>query len=344
MANDIHRFYDALNRVSGLANEFADQFWDNRGDAVNHELMLKIRPRRAQGHQEILQLVNEFRSLQQTLGQQEDLQIRLALWLCSFFLGFPLFHLWERIRHLDPVVDGYAGTGALYDKLAGDVYRGERKVRDRICMDPRGSPNAAFNCNQPLLVLAFSPTALLPDEDWDPDGEQHQGTDRAQFLGYLRHLAGRYLRLQMWLYFSSGYPIRYAFVIEHAARAVAKHFQNHDATDIRTALEDRFRKMGGDKDKLFGVYRTSDERDIWTSCTFGVEDGVLSDSPQAHLSHRHFMWLMDDSLKVSREKLVRLTQDRPVLSGDDAMDALVRNAVAVRASATAAPLHAAAPA
>jgi hypothetical protein len=324
------QFYQQLIGLCEDASTLAEHFWEQRHDKVDHKHMMLIRGLRHLGYPKIARLINSSKDLLPELGREEETQVRLGLWLCSFFFGFPLPHLWERVRSLDPFVEGFApGTGALYDKLAGDVYRSERKSRDRRRLNGLEPPDSPSIDDEPIFVLAFSPTALFPDEDWEPIGEECDDPVRAPFLRHLSRLGGRYLRLQMWLYFDSGYPIRYGFVIDFAARNFTTHSPNFEPERVRRAVTGRLKRMAGKVENLFGLQHNRDGVDKWTSCTYGRHYGVESDAPPTHVRGRQFRWLSTDFLNAGRVKVRQLTEE-PMLSagttlgGKRAVDELIK--------------------
>src|ERR1700750_2072424 len=153
-------FYAALTELlEGEAAWLAQHLWSERG--FNADDMKKVRKWRSAGYRKFLAILTKFRELPQRDGPpsvgeaEEEIQMRLGLWLSSYFLGFPLPHVWERVRHLEGVLEGYIGSAALYDKLAGDIYRTERKSGDRRLRNQRVR---LAEEPAPLLVLAFSPT------------------------------------------------------------------------------------------------------------------------------------------------------------------------------------------
>src|ERR1700750_84294 len=159
-------FYAALTELlEGEAAWLAQHLWSERG--FNADDMKKVRKWRSAGYRKFLAILTKFRELPQRDGPpsvgeaEEEIQMRLGLWFCSYFLGFPLPHVWERVRHLESMEEGYSGSGALYDKLAGDIYRAGRKIRER---HGRHRETARPGPEEPILVLAFSPTLLIADE------------------------------------------------------------------------------------------------------------------------------------------------------------------------------------
>ncbi|HEX6750452.1 MAG TPA: hypothetical protein VF092_24375 [Longimicrobium sp.] len=348
-------------RMTGLMEEHVSKlsadYWESRH--VVEEKMRLARVARKQGYGVLVEQFQSFVADQAGTPRprpgtsdnaevEEEIHTRLGLWLCSYFLGFPLPHLWEPVRHLQSVLEGYTGSDALYAKLAGDVYRAERKIRARACHEA-SAWNIAESTRDEVLVLAFSPTLLLPYEDLPiPEPHAKSGSARAAFEVSVSKLARQYLRLQLWLYLSggnphlsSGNPLRYAFQIEAAAAALREHLgPEADTAARRETVERRFQLMGGtDETLLYAIPDHMMSKDVWTSCTLGKDDGAVTDRPQKlRESTRRSTWIRSQYLALEREKVYTL-----LFEGKEAKESdSVRSGIATRRDAIEALLAAAA--
>lgn len=343
-STDLEPLYASMTSfLSTHVMPLANDLWSTREAQGNH--MRTIRKQRNEGYRGFLSVLAGYGHRARRDGSEmprqaeDEIQIRLGLWLSSYFLGFPLPHVWERVRHFEDLLEGYIGSGALYDKLAGDIYRAERKTRARTAHQRRAAePREEAR----ILVLAFTPTVLIADEELkgnlDDGAADSEAPERRRYVAALEKLAGSYLRLQMWLYLQAGYPILYAFQLESAADALAKHLGGGDAAAVREAVRTRFRSMGGDNGSalLYGIPRSLLEGEVFTSCTLGREDGVLADRPQLLArSGKRSTWVRSQYLKLERDKVFGLiygqkcpeAEEGPVRTGisiqDRAVDALL---------------------
>lgn len=88
-----------------------------------------------------------------------EMHVKLAHWLCTYFLGVPYCDVWEDIAILQLRLGAFPG-GAFYDKLAGDIYRLERRQHKK---KNHADPN--FQGSHDIYIMANTPLLLIPDED-----------------------------------------------------------------------------------------------------------------------------------------------------------------------------------
>jgi hypothetical protein len=305
----------------------ADELWSVR--AASPETMREVRKARADGYGRLVKILASYQALTEGVDAsgpgevKTEILTRLGLWFCSYFLGFPLPHVWERVRHLESVQEGYIGSGALYDKLAGDIYRAGRKIRERHRRHP---VTAEPGPEEPILVLAYSPTLLIADEDLKGPITVPEPSPYNLYVSQLEKLAGRYLRLQMWLCLTSGEGVMYAFQLESAAGELARQTAQQagagmDREMVRNAVEVRRDRMLGDGHDtwLYGIPPHLLEGELFPSCTLGRHDGVMADRRQIQAGlAKQSTWVRSQYLELEREKMFNLLFGQKTCPADPA--------------------------
>ncbi len=253
---------------------------------------------------------------------------KLGFWLCSYFLGVPRLDAWDTVSSLANQLGAYPG-GAFYDKLAGDVYRYERRQAAK-------RPGIA---RDPLYVMAFTPLLLLPDEDdliFIPQEVKASMSDAmAQYRNEVEKLACRYLRYQAWRYLKNEpvLPIYYAVsrtAVSEAFYALARKKARIDEINATTEQQ----QMMISNEKLMLMHKSDEwiarflssvpnssqhlavftlegtQRRGLTSCVLGEEDGVTANRPNRSGEATAFcIWTEGIVLKAERRKVMTLWEE-----------------------------------
>jgi hypothetical protein len=118
---------------------------------------------------------------------------KLGFWLCSYFLGVPQINVWEEVALLAGRLGAFPG-GAFYDKMAGDIYRFERRQYAKGLSSDR----------EIVYVMAYTPLLLISDEDdlnYTQEKQSLIHPTHLSFMEEVERLACRYLRFQAWRFF-----------------------------------------------------------------------------------------------------------------------------------------------
>jgi hypothetical protein len=351
--NEDKWYEEITNEIEGRYIEAVDKHWNGK-DPQNFRL-LKIkeveypqgisrdfRNRDAVG--QLLQL-KQFCDTPLQHGdspqQEQDIIVErmiqyLAIWLCAYFLGVPQPHWWESVAKLSFRLGAYPGLG-YYDKIAGDVYRQERKARDKYMALTGELPPA--RTRKGILVMAFTPTIVIP-ENADKAIENlyslcssvNSSTTNSTFKfkeDYLRRdskthrfckaverLACRYLRLQIWLYTSRGYEITYLFQRQVAQQEMKLlKDENQNLEKLQEESDERVRRFFCEHSpqqiqKIGGITWDQMAGRGLSTCTLGHDGGILTTQPYKQDQPIHCcLWIRDLLLNVERDKIDRLLND-----------------------------------
>jgi hypothetical protein len=145
----------------------------------------------------------------------------LGLWLCSYWTGTPWPNLWEDVAELAMNLGGYPG-GAFYDKLGGDVYKYQRRRREKLASVDKLLPKG--ESQEKIFVVAYSPLLLLPNDERDlvkvPNEFTPFRSPISEFCHCVEKLGRRFLRYQAWRYIRDEHPITYIVSRGSASRAL----------------------------------------------------------------------------------------------------------------------------
>lgn len=336
------QWYESMLAQFVVFQAWADDHWEHRDpnncwDFIHtkpseDKLRSRADPDPSAAKASLLALWDSFRTKPRQRDQslhslKRDMYDLLGLWLCSYFLGAPQPHCWERVVVLANRLGTYPG-GAFYSKLSGDIYRYEhrRKEKARRGVPQDGGSSAASQ--EPLLVMAFDPIVLIPLRDGKTSFVEDMDDieeDEAEYRRRVGQLSFRYLRMEAWQYWSNPEnPIVYMVSQELASKALQRievrlrhPSQPHSEALMEASNSHLLRLLNISKDKTASVQRHNQEILVvnpekarlkgLSSCYLGGSVGVVAIRPNLpNLPSAYCSWVEGEVLALERKKLENL--------------------------------------